>query len=385
MIAYHGDARLVYRMQDVPLPEPARVVQFGVFELDSESGELRKGGMRIRVADQSIRVLKCLIARPGEIVTREELVAALWPDGTHVDFENGINVAVKKLRVSLGDSGNSPRYIETLPRKGYRLIVPVIPCHRAVQEISGPTKPSGFSRFRVPKLAGLAVVALFATAIGAPVVWFVSRMPVQPASPQGCGRPSNNTEANAYFAKYELFAGAGIHDLDRAREMLERALQLDPRYGRARVEYGFTHLIMLNAGYSNESSWLYEAEKEIQAGLRDDPSFSHGRTALAAVYLHQGRKEQARHAAEAALRMNPFDIDARHWLAMNLSYSGDIATARKLEGENVIRNGRFFPSRMHLADLARQEGDWDGSIRENERVLEYDPQNSFVLQCLTRT
>jgi tetratricopeptide (TPR) repeat protein len=108
------------------------------------------------------------------------------------------------------------------------------------------------------------------------------------------------------------------------------------------------------------------------------------RPGFTAIYLHQGRKEQARREAEAALKLNPADIDARHWLAMTCSYSGDIATARTLEMENVVHSGRFFPSRMHLADLARQEGNWEAAVRELERVLEYDSQNHFVLQLLAQ-
>src|SRR6185295_15127706 len=99
----------------------------------------------------------------------------------------------------------------------------------------------------------------------------------------GQGRVSKNPEANAYFAKAELFMGRGLYDLGRSREMLEGALQLDPSFGRARVEYGFTHLLMVTAGYSNDPSWFYMAEEQIRQGLRDDPTFSHGHTALAAI------------------------------------------------------------------------------------------------------
>jgi DNA-binding winged helix-turn-helix (wHTH) protein len=148
----------------------SELVQFGVFELDLEYGELRKGGIRIRLTDQSIRVLKCLIARPGKIVTREELIAELWPDGTHVDFENGINGAVKKLRVALGDSGNSSRYIETLPRRGYRLIVPVNPLPRQPKRTFAPARQGWFSRVNRRKVTGFALLAAFAAVLSGAIV-----------------------------------------------------------------------------------------------------------------------------------------------------------------------------------------------------------------------
>jgi tetratricopeptide (TPR) repeat protein len=304
-----------------------------------------------------------------------------------VDFESGLNTAVKKLRIALGDSGECPRYIETLPRRGYRLIVPVILLSLGPPSASAPLARNSAGQWPRDRIGRIALLAMSIAAAAAALVALGRRDPAEQVllRPVGQGRDSKNPEANAYFAKAELFMGAGLHDLGRSRQMLERALQLDRRFGRARVEYGFTHLIMVNAGYSNDPSWLYSAEEEIQQGLRDDPTFSHGHTALAAVSLHHGRKEQAPGEAETALKMNPADIDARHWLAVYRWYSGDSLTARKLEMENVARNGRFFPARMTLGELARQEGDWAGSLREHEKVLEYDAHNVFVLVRTART
>ncbi len=99
-----------------------RRVRFGDFALDRHSGELRKRGIRIRLQEQPFQILLVLLENPGELITREHLSERLWPDGTFVDFENGINTAVKKLRAALGDDPETPRYIETLPRRGYRFI-----------------------------------------------------------------------------------------------------------------------------------------------------------------------------------------------------------------------------------------------------------------------
>ena len=104
-------------------PSPgSHVVRFGVYEADLRAGELRKQGLRIRLPRQPFQVLAILLERPGEIVTREELRKRLWPDGTFVDFEQGLNAAVKRLREALGDSAESPHFIETLARRGYRFI-----------------------------------------------------------------------------------------------------------------------------------------------------------------------------------------------------------------------------------------------------------------------
>src|SRR5436305_8463358 len=101
------------------------VMRFGVFEVNLRAGELRKHGLRVRVPGQAFRVLTILLERPGEVITRDELRNYLWPAETFVDFEHSVNSAIKKLREALSDSANNPRYIETVPRVGYRFIAPL--------------------------------------------------------------------------------------------------------------------------------------------------------------------------------------------------------------------------------------------------------------------
>src|SRR6266436_8152169 len=102
-----------------------RNVRFGVFEADMEAGELRKHGLRLKLSEQPFQILAILVARPGEVVSREVLRERLWPSDTFVDFDHGLNNAVMRLREVLGDSSDHPRFIETLPRRGYRFIAPV--------------------------------------------------------------------------------------------------------------------------------------------------------------------------------------------------------------------------------------------------------------------
>src|ERR1700742_922302 len=97
------------------------VVRFATFELDLRSGELRKSGVRLKLPGQPFQVLAILLERPGTVVTREELQKRLWPD-TFVDVDHNLNTAINKIRDVLGDSAENPRYVETLPRRGYRFI-----------------------------------------------------------------------------------------------------------------------------------------------------------------------------------------------------------------------------------------------------------------------
>jgi DNA-binding winged helix-turn-helix (wHTH) protein len=99
--------------------------RFGVFEVDSTTGELRRNGLRVKLHSQPFQVLFMLLERPGEMLTREEICRELWPDGTFVDYEHGVNSAVNRLREALGDKASNPRFVETLARRGYRFLAPV--------------------------------------------------------------------------------------------------------------------------------------------------------------------------------------------------------------------------------------------------------------------
>src|SRR6516225_9823945 len=102
-----------------------RIVRFGSFEADLHTRELRKHGLKLKVQEQPFQVLAMLLARPGELVTREEIRSKLWPEDTFIDFDHGLNAAVRRLRDALNDNAEAPRFVETLPRRGYRFIAPV--------------------------------------------------------------------------------------------------------------------------------------------------------------------------------------------------------------------------------------------------------------------
>jgi len=117
----------------------SRIARFGVFELDLSAGELRKNGRKLRLQEQPFQILALLLDRAGDVVTREELRQKLWAADTFVDFDHGLNTAVNKLREVLGDSASSPRYIETLARRGYRFIAPL---QKDAQPDSQPAIPT---------------------------------------------------------------------------------------------------------------------------------------------------------------------------------------------------------------------------------------------------
>src|SRR3954463_14410140 len=116
----------------------ARRKQFGMFEVNLDSGELRRQGVRVRLQDQPFQLLVALLEDAGEVVTRDTLRDRLWPADTSLDFDHGLNTAINKLRRALGDSPDKPRFIETLSKHGYRFIAPVVATDDTL-DLSGAT------------------------------------------------------------------------------------------------------------------------------------------------------------------------------------------------------------------------------------------------------
>jgi serine/threonine protein kinase/Tol biopolymer transport system component len=150
------------------IPQPSRFVRFGPFQLDLRAAELRRNGAKVRLPDQSIKVLTLLVESSGEVVTREALHKKLWPNGTIVEFDNSINATIRRLREALEDSAGTPKFIETLPRRGYRFLVPVV--HAATTEsVPPPEQPAsgsdGFagqtiSHYRILRKLGQGAMAV---------------------------------------------------------------------------------------------------------------------------------------------------------------------------------------------------------------------------------
>lgn len=144
------------------------IVRFSIFEVDLKAGELRRNGSRVKLQEQPFQVLATLLERPGEVVTREELRARLWPADTFVDFDHGLNAAVRRLRDALGDSAETPRFVETVARRGYRFVASV----SGVASALGPAPPvlkSNFLRWVLVSTAGLILV------IGTVVGWHAAK------------------------------------------------------------------------------------------------------------------------------------------------------------------------------------------------------------------
>jgi len=152
-----------------PETQAPTIQRFGVFEVDVRAGEVRKQGVRIKLQEQPFHVLTVLLQRPGEVVTREELRNQNWPPDTFVDFDNSLNTAINKLREALGDSADNPRFIETLPRRGYRFIAPVTGRDGTTRGTDTGVSPAAPTRNR--KIVVAAAVVVLTTAIAGGLLW----------------------------------------------------------------------------------------------------------------------------------------------------------------------------------------------------------------------
>jgi len=192
-------------------------VRFGTFEVDFRTGELRKNGLKVKLHTQPIAILELLLERPGEIVTREELRQRLWGSETFVDFEQGLNKAINKLREALGDQADNPRYIETMPRRGYRFVGQVTLPHPVLAVIPKPPKE------QTSKALPIAIAVACAIVIAGVVYWAAAR--------RFAARPSPSPRVMLAVLPFQNLSGDNNEDYfadGLTEEMISQLGQLQP-------------------------------------------------------------------------------------------------------------------------------------------------------------
>ena len=154
--------------------------RFGLFEFDDESGELRKNGRALALEPQPAKALALLLSKGGAVVSREELRDAVWGQHTHVDFDRGLAYCLSQIRTALGDSGDNPRFVQTIPRRGFKFIAPVAPPLAAANTPANAIMPTAIRPRRVPLWVNLVVLTALIGIIGATVFLRLSRSPIVP-------------------------------------------------------------------------------------------------------------------------------------------------------------------------------------------------------------
>lgn len=298
-------------------------------------------------------------------------------------------------RVPPGLRGVIQRCLVKEPGERYQSAVEVRAALEALQSdsaVSAPVStPKATRRLWLwPAAVGLLLIGagiIVAVVRGVPFNFGSTRIaqqeaPVAPRLSTG-GPPSKNAEANEYFERAMLFL-IQQYDYDRARLMLERALELDPHFAEARAWYGFMYFLKLDSGSSNDTTLLYRSEEELRRALQDDPGLGRAHSALADVYLVQGRKELVPGEVEKALRANPLDLDATIELGTYHILNDDYAAAMTAIKRLIERAPLFFVAHLMEGEILRFQGDTAGSIRVLRKVVEQDPNNPYARQGLVR-
>jgi len=285
----------------------ARLLRFGIYEIDLEAGELRKGGRKVSLQEQPFQVLVLLLTNHGRLVAREELQRRLWPADTFVDFDLGLNTAIKKIRTALGDSAENPRFIETLPRRGYRFICPVEEISSALNQAQpaiptlGQTAPAASAaRVSYKKLLlalGLAGVLM----AGGIVSLHRTGAPRTRAELERLG--DRGTADNTAYEFYKKGRMALPGNADEAIQQFQQALKADPLYTVARGGLGEAYMKKYKTTHQDE--WKTKAQDACKQAVDLDFTRPAGRICLG-IYDHVlGNYKQAVQDFSEAIKIDP--------------------------------------------------------------------------------
>jgi tetratricopeptide (TPR) repeat protein len=191
--------------------------------------------------------------------------------------------------------------------------------------------------------------------------------------------PSKIPEANEFVARAIPMTQV---DLPRSRQLFEKALALDPHFAYARAYYGFTHLLLIDYGQSNDSSWLYKAEAELRRALEDDPNSARAHASLGMVYQYQGRLDLMPAEARKTIELDPGERDGPMLLASYYQWTGEYEKSQELYKRAAAEDPLFAPARWNIALNLLLMGDASGSIRELQKILDQEPRSWNALTCM---
>lgn len=355
------------------------VVSFGLFELDLDTRQLHKNGIRIRLSQQSFQLLVILLERPGQVLTREELRQRLWPSDVFVDFDHGLNRSIQKLREALGDSADSCRYIETQQRVGYRFIAPVritvapLPAAEAVsavevsvEELAVETALAGVSteppqRRHFLMVSSLATAILFIAAATGGLLWSHRQPAAKPIRPPAAlplenlsSDPNQNSAAREAYLRGRYFLSK--REAGKSTAYFEQAVSLDPSsasayaglsdslesemlLGMARPEDAMPRAIVAArraitldpqsgeayaalGGIETTYEWNWAAaEYNLTRGIALSPSYSYGEMRYAVFLDAMNRPDEAVAHMRRALQLDPLSFLMNRHMGSSLFFA----------------------------------------------------------------
>lgn len=370
---------------------------FGVFELDAKSGDLRRHGQKVRLPHQAFQILLLLLSRPGDVVTRDELRQALWEADTFVDFDAGLNGAVRKLREALDDAAGSPRFVETLPRRGYRFIAPVTAVERVQRappkaasiETSAPAPPLSAPVVTRSRRAGWIAAALLVAVAATVGTLYVRRASLidslggASAVRQARADAKRPVAPEAYDAYLKGLTARGLQRFDgyqTAVSYFEQAIARQPDFAEAHAALALAQLQFLFGGPISPRDAIPKAEAAARRAIELDPTLPQAHRTLGQILsLFHWKWKEAEEEFRRAAQLLP---------------AGDATTP----GVALLRHGRFaeaisaaerarrrdpfsFAAQVDVGTAYRAAGQHDRAIVELRRALQITPgQNRALFQ-----
>jgi DNA-binding winged helix-turn-helix (wHTH) protein/tetratricopeptide (TPR) repeat protein len=307
--------------------DPMRTLRFDDWTLVRPAGELVRGSTRVRLQSQPLALLEALLAQPGEMLSREQLIARLWPNGIVVDFDTALNSAVRRLRTALDDHAECPRYIETIPRRGYRFIGHLQPDSRgAAVEVTVPTgeapamsapahvahgAPAVDSRNASSRIRPVLWAGAVAAILGAALSWWLGpfQSPADPAAIATTGKslPVDAAAHERYERARFLLNRREPGDSARALTLLEEALQIEPRYARAWAGIASVRWIDAMEGRVPRPQGLELTRAAAEQALQIDPGNAEALLRLANYHRSLGDSARADTLTRRAATLDPDD------------------------------------------------------------------------------
>ena len=357
------------------------ILRFGVFEVDPSSGELRKRGFKVRLREQPLRLLLALLADAGRIVTRKQLRHRLWPDGTYVAFDRAIDKAVSELRGVLGDSARSPRFVETLSKRGYRFIGSLEEVSRS--DLAGPKGVDSDAQLAYVTGRYLwnrrTVIDLYSS-----IECFEQALAVD----DGCALAyAGLADANVMLGIWGLQPAATA--FGAARRAAARALQLDPSLPEAHTslaevlkgyewnwslaERHYQHALSLRPGYATAHQWYAqllvslrrysEAASHMEQARRADPISPAIKSFLPYIYLAAREYGRAVHEAQRAASLEPHAPLAHFYLGRAYLFSNRAESAVEALEHAMALGGAAGIWKGTLSYARARAGDHTGALR----------------------
>ena len=360
------------------MPQPSRW-SFAGFDLDADAGVLTKHGVPVRIGRQAFRALALLVARGGQVVTRDDLQQEIWGDRVHVDFEHGLNVCIRQVRTALADEADSHQIIVTCPREGYRLGVAVTRVHEVhpVHEVSDMRRPS-LPRWAVA--AASVVLALAGYLLAFQVGSSTSRS-VGPASDV-----SRRAEAHEWYWRGRAYADrASGRDSFAALRYFERAAALDASFAPAQAALAVSYLDRAAAGITPADSAIKARHAAARAvGLAPQSAEPH--VALAELrYRLEDETADAEREFARAVQLDGRNVYVRQRYAAFLQEQEQfdaaleqLRLAEELDALSIVTSSQ-------KADTLWLAGRWDESLAQANHTLELDPAHSWSFRTVGRS